>query len=414
MEDTLAALHAAVIDAPADRTVRLVYADALDECGAHSDVARAEFIRAQVALESMAEDSPERAALVARCRELFAGNWIDWWRPVCATMGLPEPHVPGRGVRERMKRFVRRDRREPGEPYGPHPPACSINCDDYGFTAQFIGGFPELLYVHRFTLDTLTGLIGTWFSAAPFCRLRVAGRLSEFEWDALDGPHLVKLTELVIDELTADIAAVVTRSPHLKPLAALRALPLHPRADEVRMLVHNPTWAGLRSLTLTGVSTPEAVAALAEHSTLEELEELTFGISEVPELPPAPAIGGPVGFMVAQLWQQVAATLPHPPGPIRWPDYWPALLALARSPVLPRLRRLRILDADPVANTLTGLFRLLDAPDPDAILSDECVLAVADALDPHKLERLELPAARLTPACREELTRRLSARAALA
>src|SRR5262245_21641651 len=104
MNDTLAALHAALIDTPTDRTVRLVYADALDETGDEAHAARAEFIRAHVALEALPDNDPQRATLVARCHALFAEHWIDWWRPVCASVGLPEPFVPQQRLRDRVKR----------------------------------------------------------------------------------------------------------------------------------------------------------------------------------------------------------------------------------------------------------------------------------------------------------------------
>src|SRR3954447_9676325 len=100
MTEMLDALHAAIIAAPADRTVRLVYADALDESGDPAAAARAEFVRAHVALEATADDDPGRAAVAARCEELFLAHWIDWWAPVCAAVGLPAPFVPNRPPRD--------------------------------------------------------------------------------------------------------------------------------------------------------------------------------------------------------------------------------------------------------------------------------------------------------------------------
>lgn len=48
--NTLDAMYQAIIDSPADDTVRLVYADALDEAGGVENTARAEFIRVQCEL----------------------------------------------------------------------------------------------------------------------------------------------------------------------------------------------------------------------------------------------------------------------------------------------------------------------------------------------------------------------------
>ena len=100
MSETLTALSAAILDTPTDRTVRLVYADALDESGVPSNAARAEFIRGQIALEATPDGDPQRETLATRCEGLFAANWIDWWRPVCAAVGLPEPYVPKRRLRD--------------------------------------------------------------------------------------------------------------------------------------------------------------------------------------------------------------------------------------------------------------------------------------------------------------------------
>ncbi|MBM3982812.1 MAG: TIGR02996 domain-containing protein, partial [Planctomycetes bacterium] len=111
----LAALEAAIIDAPTDRTVRLVYADALDESGAPGAAARAEFVRAQIEIEALPETDFRRASLVGRCDELFAEHWDDWWRPVCTAVGLPEPYVPRRRRKPGGARRGSRLRR--GAPY---------------------------------------------------------------------------------------------------------------------------------------------------------------------------------------------------------------------------------------------------------------------------------------------------------
>src|SRR5262245_12828831 len=60
---------------PKDDGVRLVYADWLEENGG---LPRAEFVRGQVALAGMAEDSPRRRELAFRCRRLLdehEGRW---------------------------------------------------------------------------------------------------------------------------------------------------------------------------------------------------------------------------------------------------------------------------------------------------------------------------------------------------
>jgi uncharacterized protein (TIGR02996 family) len=411
MHDTLAALHAAITDAPTDRTVRLVYADALDESGDPLHAARAEFIRGQVRLEGMADEDPERAALVARCDELFAEHWIDWWRPVCAAVGLPEPFVPKRRLRDRVKRLVRSER-PVGAPYTcstDYPGACSISSEDHGFTAQFVAGFPEVLYVRRFTIDSLTGQVGTWLAGAPFARLRFAQDVSEFEWDSLNGPHLAKLSELWFDHFSEATATRAARSEHLRNLVTLK-VPSAPRfAAVVRELVGNPPWTGLRSLTLSGLTPPDAIRMLTDRCTLTELEDLSFGICEVPEFQPFGALTGAIGTVLGEMFSSLATLFgPMHPGPIHWTDYWPALEAFARSPVCVQLRRLRIESAP--HGVLTGAFGTSLHYASGGLLPDTLVRALADGLNPDRLVRLELPAAWLSPASRADLVQRFGSR----
>ena len=89
MSDTLDALHRAVIENPPDRTVRLVYADALEETGEPANVARADFIRTQLELETVEHDADRRGALTDRASELFEANWLSWWAPVAEAAKLP-------------------------------------------------------------------------------------------------------------------------------------------------------------------------------------------------------------------------------------------------------------------------------------------------------------------------------------
>ena len=427
MQDTLAALHAAVIADPTDRTVRLVYADALDESGDPAHAARAEFVRAQIAFEALSEADPARAAGVARCEELFAAHWTDWWRPVCAAVGLPEPYVPKRRLRDRVKRLVRTERRPVGAPYvrsADTPGAFSISSDELGFTAQFIAGFPELLYVREFPPEaiarwlSLADYFSRWIGAVPLARIRFGMSLHDSSWRMLDGPHLERVADLSFDGLMEPTAQAAARSSHLQNLSALKVRPtLNPAADVVRPLIDRPMWTGLRSLTLAGVTPPDAIRVIAERCTLAELEELTFGIAEVPEPHTLPGVGGMIGAAIAAVSALAFPAFSLPTGPVRWPDYWPVLTALARSPVVARLRTLRIHDAHRSATDILRHFlrRAIDghppqSPEQDSIFPDTLVRALADGLNPDRLVRLELPAARLALASRAELTHRFGSR----
>ncbi len=414
MSDTLAALDAAIIETPTDRTVRLVYADALDESGDPANAVRAEFIRAQVELEVMADDDPRRPSLAARCTDLFAENWIDWWRPVCEAVGLPEPYVPGQGLGSRLFRALSGDKREPGSPYVAYPHAWSIHSAQHSFTAQFIAGFPELLALNELTLGIVSEGLDTWLTSTPLCRIRTSHPFPEFDWSRV-GPHSTKLTELTFDRLSP-VAATQAARFELRELKALRVGAVHPAADVVRALVRNPPWSGLRSLSLLGICAPDAIRALATDCTLTELEELSFSVGEVAAPQPITGIVGAIGAMATELLARFITTHPTPPGPVRAADYWPAIHALANSRRVGQLRCLRISDGDPGWVTRAAEAALAGNAAEVRVqpfLSDVCVRALAAGLNPDKLERLELPRTRLSPAIRDELTQRFGSRLAL-
>jgi uncharacterized protein (TIGR02996 family) len=65
-------------DDPDDDTPRLVYADYLEEHGGAAGAARAEFIRAQVALARLGDDDSQRPALADRERALLAEHKAAW------------------------------------------------------------------------------------------------------------------------------------------------------------------------------------------------------------------------------------------------------------------------------------------------------------------------------------------------
>jgi uncharacterized protein (TIGR02996 family) len=85
MKDHDAFIRAILAD-PDDDALRLVYADWLEEHGNPDDAARAEFIRTQMDLASLADDDPRRPALEDREHELLVKHhprWLgDWPRYV--------------------------------------------------------------------------------------------------------------------------------------------------------------------------------------------------------------------------------------------------------------------------------------------------------------------------------------------
>ena len=74
----LAAIHAA----PDDDAPRLVYADALAESGDPPDIARAEFVRVQLALARLSAGHPRTGPLVARQADLLQQFHAAWTAPV--------------------------------------------------------------------------------------------------------------------------------------------------------------------------------------------------------------------------------------------------------------------------------------------------------------------------------------------
>jgi uncharacterized protein (TIGR02996 family) len=78
MPPTNEALMQAILDAPEDDSLRLVYADWLDE---HGDAERAEFIRVQIELATLPRHE-RRAVLGKRAKELLARNEEEWVRPI--------------------------------------------------------------------------------------------------------------------------------------------------------------------------------------------------------------------------------------------------------------------------------------------------------------------------------------------
>jgi hypothetical protein len=250
--------------------------------------------------------------------------------------------------------------------------------------------------------------LGRWSAALPLNRLRWTGTTEDTDdWNALDHPALARLSELTIERLPAAPAERVARFAPLAHLSRLCFGPTNPMPGAVRAAVRNPVWAQLRALELTGVADPNSLRAIAQEGTLEHLEELSFGIAQVPEATPATNLGGVIGAAVGALMAALFATPLAPPGPVTGADYSAALLELARSPVVPRLKRLRVVDHD------TRRFRLPGAHPVGAgqpFLSDESVRALAEALAPERVERLELPAARLGDAMPRELEERFGAR----
>jgi hypothetical protein len=331
-------------------------------------------------------------------------------------LGLAEPFVPEQTRGGRLRRGGRGETRERGEPYSAYSRGYSIRSDDHNFTVQFYAGFPEMLSIHVLHNHNLLAANRDWFAVAPFCRLRFHQQLEASACDTLCSLNASRVSELIFDRVSSEFAERLQTVETFRNVSTLTATVIEP-TGVVRWLVQSPPWKQLRSLTLRGTAAPATLVELASFSRLAELEELTFAIREVAELPSFTGLIGMIGGAIAGLISQIVNADPLPPGPIRGPDYWLSFFALGRSPLLAQLRRLRIVDADPswlerAANTL--LARNEPVGDATPFLSDESVFALANGLNADKLERLELPVTRISAACRDELTRRFGSRVVLA
>jgi uncharacterized protein (TIGR02996 family) len=410
MPDTLDALHNAVIASPQDHTVRLVYADALDETGDPAEVARAEFIRAQIDLEAVPELYRRHDDLATRCWELFHEHWLAWWKPVAEAAGLPPPHVPGKRVRDRLARAVRRGRRPANWPYSHTAADTTVHLADYGLSFRFAGGFPEEVRFLNFDAPARgPELVHRWGDAIPLTRLVLAPEVTASQWARVDGPHLARLSDLTFDRLIPEVAALVGSSPHLAAVTRLTANPIGSNTDAIRGLVVLPSWFGLRALQFTGRLSPDGIRELARGCTLQYLEELDLTLGD-PGL-----LGSPMGEMLNDLLHLFLRAVAFPTTAVRWAEFGPALEALAAAPWVGRLRRLELRTGNPIGLRAMLGGRLYGSGDTGSdTVPDAAVLALAAALNTDKLERLVLPAVAVGPSAREELTTRLGGRVAFA
>lgn len=406
---SLEALHRAVVANPEDHTVRLVYADALDEAGGKSDAARAEFIRSQIELATRPEGDPTAADIAARCRKLFEEHWLGWWRPVCLASSLPPPHTPSRRLRDRIVQALG-EAHPAGWPYfrsGTDP--TTINLSGTGMSIRFAAGFPEEV---RFLSTEGSvggpGLPHHWGDAMPLVRLAFSSAITPIEWQQIEGPHLDRLSSLTFDRVLPDTTMLVALSPHLAALKHLSINPYEANPDAIRLIVQSPVWRGLRSLHFTGRLPPAAVHELAAQCRLEQLEALDLILGN-----PVDLGGGAVGQLLTDVVRVVARVFAFPTAATQWHEYGPALEALAASPWVRNLRRLSITLGG--AQRLLGMLgdRLYGTAERGAdLIPDSAFHALVGGLNLDTLERLVLPAAVMGPSVREELTTRLGSRVA--
>ena len=232
----------AILARPGDDAPRLVYADYLSDTGSAADAARADLIRAQLALARLPDDHPRRAALIEQQTDLLAryqAEWTDHFRGLVGGVefrrGLPDSVSVDAGVfATRGEELIARTRTPAGRSY--------------------------LRRVHLLEPT------------------RVLPRL-------LTAPALGQLEEISLagGDLGNGGVEQLSRGPRL---ASLRALDVSFNGLDdagVRLLARSAACAGLHRLALNdnGQITWDGVAALAASPHLAELTDLDLGGNDV-------------------------------------------------------------------------------------------------------------------------------------
>jgi uncharacterized protein (TIGR02996 family) len=259
------AFLAAITAAPADDAVRLVFADWLDENGQSP---RAEFIRAQVEAETLHPHAARRAELEARAERLLADHWIEWWSPVCESVGLPLP-VPPRA--SRLGRFAQAVgvRKPTGDPFA--LARFTVYRPVYGSDiVEFRRGFPDtLLSVEP---DSTWGPFLPRWTEYPLASLRLTGE-DAHNWE--DGPHLAGLSALELETWGQDTYTAFLRSRHLTSLEDLTLINSgwgRVGPSPVATLAGLPLAARLRRLSVSVYDDASAIALADANPNLTALD----------------------------------------------------------------------------------------------------------------------------------------------
>ncbi|HEY1065285.1 MAG TPA: TIGR02996 domain-containing protein, partial [Pirellulales bacterium] len=272
------ALLAAATAQPHDDAPRLIYADWLEEQG---DDAQAEFIRAHCALASPHLPEGDRAALAARVEELFAERGHEWVRPLVA--------------------------------FGCDPAQVRLADFDRGLLASVQATVPFIAPERLFRV-------------VPTIR-RLALRGSHVRGPLFDLPHTEQLTDLTIELISADDFAALIAGKRWKSLEALALRKAWLKPEVVYSLARG-AWPKLRRLSLSGSHMQNSGAtALASTFLLTQLETLELASTELKS-------AGVLDLSRSSLAAGLKTLVLDDNG---LDD--DALLALADSPYLTRLRR---------------------------------------------------------------------------
>jgi uncharacterized protein (TIGR02996 family) len=260
-----------ILDNPDDVAARLVYADWLDE----HDNPRGEFIRVQCRLAELEERHPERRALEAREKELWATHGKAWRKEAPAW-----PHSVrfrcgfAEEVQCTAKAFLKQ-----GAGLFRRAPIISLTLTVVEDSLAALAACPLLAHLRALDL----GRFSKELAASPHLanltclKLTCAGVDDAVSEAIAASPHLAGLTRLYLNgnRIGDRGARALARSPHLRNLNAL-ILGANPFGLEaVRTLADSPHLANLRELGLWHCDIgPEGAEALAAARHLTNLHTL--------------------------------------------------------------------------------------------------------------------------------------------
>ncbi len=221
---TEAALLAAIVADPDDDTARLVYADFLQEHGDESQVARAQFIRAQVELARPAQtgEGTRRRGLLSTAKRLHKQHGTAWAAPVFDALGTENDKY-----------------------------AREIEYDDWdrGFRdwvvfdnlAAFRERAPAVL-----ALTPITGMSLRKFNNADVRKLVAEPALRTVKRLGFSGSSTPNRN------IGDDTATVLAASPHLERLEELNLIQNRITTEGIRALANAPGLSRLKALGLYG------------------------------------------------------------------------------------------------------------------------------------------------------------------
>jgi uncharacterized protein (TIGR02996 family) len=227
-----------IIDNPDEDAPRLIYADWLEEQGDPEGLARAEFIRVQIELETLDEPGPRLWRLREREAELL-GTWrAEWVPPGLRELVLGEEFRRGfvEGVTLTAGQFLER--------------------------AEDVF---RLAPVRRLRLSVGAPFVGYPLERLPLQLREQRAALGRAVADVAGSPFLKRLTALHPDfPLGSAEVLALAGSPHPRNLRELSVRWQDAEPAAVRGLLASPVCAGLRRLDMNTGQDGGAIEALAE------------------------------------------------------------------------------------------------------------------------------------------------------